>query len=65
MLQRLIVRRRDRRIKCARDGADVVETGAQLVARHHHTVRYAHRGYARGLSLEVQIAHLNDEICDI
>lgn len=58
MLQRLIVRRGDRRIKRARDGADVVKTGAQLVARHHHTVRDSHRGYARRLSLEVQVTHL-------
>lgn len=45
MLQRLIVRRSDWWIKRARDGADVVETGAKLIARHHHTVRYAHCGY--------------------
>lgn len=32
MLQRLIVRRSDRRVKSARDRADVVETGAQLIA---------------------------------
>lgn len=28
MLQRLIMRRSDRRIKCARDGANIVKTGA-------------------------------------
>jgi len=62
MLQRLIVRRGDWWIKRARDGADVVETGAELIARHHHTVRYAHCGYTRWLSLKIQIAHLMKNI---
>lgn len=59
MLQRLVVRRSDRRIKRARDGTDVVETGAQFIARHHHAVRYTHRGYTCRLSLEVQVTHLS------
>lgn len=58
MLQRLIVRRGDRRIKRTRDGTDIVKTGAQLVARYHHAVCNTHRGYARRLSLKVQITHL-------
>lgn len=58
MLHGLIVRRGDRRIERARDGADIVETGAQLITRHHHTVRYTHRRYTRRLSLEVQVTHL-------
>ena len=46
------------RVEGACDAADVVETGSQLVTRHHHAVRNAHRDARRLLPLEVQIAHL-------
>lgn len=59
VVERLIVGRNDRRIKRAGHRSDVLETGAQLVTRHHHAVRDSHCRDARVLSLELQVAHLS------